>query len=99
MQIELNGMAYLVRVHWSESGDRLVADIVDEAFSFPVVRHNVSEMADLARLIRVHTGVTPPASVLGGIQREFGELFQDAALRGADQCEVELTGGFAAAAS
>lgn len=68
MQIDLNGMYYILNLTTGGLGDRsgtaLMAEIVDDAFSGPVRRAPASCLGDLVRLIRGYTGMKPDAGTL-----------------------------------
>lgn len=64
MQIELNGMHYIVSLHMKNDGPMIVAEIVDEAFARPVQRAEVSGIDGVIALIRQYSGQVPPRSQL-----------------------------------
>ncbi|MEM1159554.1 MAG: hypothetical protein AAGJ28_01350 [Pseudomonadota bacterium] len=64
MQIDLNGMYYIVNLTVGGRGKGLTAEIVDEAFCGPVRRAPATCLGDMVRLIRQHTGLKPDADTL-----------------------------------
>ena len=64
MQIDLNGMYYIVNLTTDTTGSGLMAEIVDEGFRTPVRRAPVTCLGDIVRLIRQHTGMKPDADTL-----------------------------------
>ncbi|MEL7152411.1 MAG: hypothetical protein AAFN51_01160 [Pseudomonadota bacterium] len=67
MQIDLNGMYYIVNLTPGRAGSDLMAEIVDEAFCGPVRRAPVSSLGDMVRLIRQYTGMKPDADTLSDL--------------------------------
>lgn len=80
MQVDLNGLIHIVNVRWCDRSNRLLAEIVDEAFALPILRAPVLTIHDLASMIRAYSGIAPDALVLSDLAAEYGELFQDAEL-------------------
>ena len=64
MQIELNGMYYILNVRADAVRCCLMAEIVDEGFHGPVRRAQVDTLGDVVRLIRGYTGLKPDGEVL-----------------------------------
>ena len=64
MQIDLNGMYYIVNLTAGGPGKGLMAEIVDEAFRGPIRRAPATCLGDIVRLIRGHTGMKPDAATL-----------------------------------
>ena len=72
MQIELNGMYFILNLPHPGPDGGVVAEIVDEAFAFPPRRSPVTGIGELVGLIKAHTGLTPDRDVL----RELSELLE-----------------------
>lgn len=72
MQIELNGMYYILNLPRPGPDGSLTAEIVDEAFTFPPRRAAITGIGELVGLIRAHTGLTPDRDLL----RELSELLE-----------------------
>lgn len=64
MQINLNGMYYILNLKLDGPGMGLIAEIVDEGFHGPVRREPVQTLGDLVRLIRAYSGLKPDAETL-----------------------------------
>lgn len=64
MQIDLNGMYYIVNLTPAAAGSGLIAEIVDEGFRGPVRRAPAQTLGDVVRLIRGYTGMKPDADTL-----------------------------------
>lgn len=64
MQIELNGMYYILNLPRPGPDGSLTAEIVDEAFTFPPRRAAITGIGELAGLIRGYAGVAPDRKLL-----------------------------------
>lgn len=64
MQIDLNGMYYILNLTAAGPDTGLMAEIVDEGFSGPVRRAPAQTLGDVVRLIRGYTGMKPDAETL-----------------------------------
>ena len=64
MQIDLNGMYYIVNLTPDATGSGLMTEIVDEGFRGPVRRAPAQSLSDVVRLIRGYTGMKLDAGTL-----------------------------------
>lgn len=69
MQIDLNGMYYILNLTAGGPAPGLMAEIVDEGFRTPVRRAPAQTLGDVVRLIRNHTGMKPDAETLKDLSR------------------------------
>lgn len=65
-------MYYILNLPASGPDGRLVAEIVDEAFAFPPRRAVITEIGELAGLIRGYAGIAPDRALL----RELSALLE-----------------------
>ena len=85
MHIDLNGMPFILKIHWAEDGQTLLAEIVDEAFALAPMRRLVTSIPDVAGLIEDFAGLVPGRDTLRLLNSEFSELFEDQAILLVDQ--------------
>ena len=84
MQIDLNGMYYILNLGPGGPGKGLIAEIVDEGFRNPVRRAPAQALGDLVRLIRSYTGMKPDADTLRDLS-DYLETRLDRAMEGAGE--------------
>ncbi|MFK7945177.1 MAG: hypothetical protein AB8B85_20005 [Paracoccaceae bacterium] len=84
MQIELNGMQFILSIHWSADSRTMIAEIVDEACMQGIERCGIDGFACVAALIKRYSGLPAPMPVLREIELAYAELLQDHDLRRAE---------------
>lgn len=92
MHIDLNGLPYILNVHWSDGGTELVAEIVDEGFTAGVTRTVIERIDCVTALIERAAGITPDEETLTEIASYLDEHLQDLQLRTfSDETSVPLS--------
>lgn len=74
MKIDLNGMIFHLNIFDDRAGSGYRAEIVDEAFSFPVTRGRVHDLDTAASFVRAYAGIAPRAAALSMIAERFQAL-------------------------